>query len=158
MSGISNINSVILDDQGGLTIIGEIADLQDYDLGESLIHVWLAQPGVPGQPGGPDQPEVPAKLGAGLAIDCIAAASAAPGAVCTVFTKNSFTLTVPSSASRASGVVGTFFKGPAIVSVLAVLVEQGAQAGTVAQVLQWSRIAMLPEDAVVDAAKRPTSN
>ena len=54
MSGASNIKSVSLS-RAGLTIVGEIKNLQDYDL--TLLHVWLAQPGVPGQPG------------AGLAID-----------------------------------------------------------------------------------------
>jgi hypothetical protein len=61
-----------------------------------------------------------------------------------------FSLTVPTGASIASGVVGPFFQGPATVSVIAVLYKNGAMT----QVLQWSRIAMLPEDTAneVDAA------
>lgn len=151
MSGASNIQSVDLN-EGALKIIGEITGLPDYDDKSSLLHVWLAQPACPAEPG---QPECPGKHGAGLAIDCFGLSPTAtgnkPSFVCD---GDTFRLTVPTDASIDSGVVGTFFKGPATVSVIAVLYENGA----VAEVLQWSRIATLPEDtdpevdAAIDAA------
>jgi hypothetical protein len=126
---MSNVQSVDLNG-GALKIIGEITDLQTYDRGESVLHVWLAQPAFP------------PKDGAGLAVDCFALLPTATANTPTfVSAGDKFRLTVPTGASIASGVVGTFFQGPATVSVIAVLYKNGA----VAQVLQWSRIAMLPE-------------
>jgi len=135
---MSNIQSVNLN-EGAIKIIGEIADLETYDRKSSVLHVWLAQPGYAENDG------------AGLAIDCFALEPTATGDTPTfVSAGDQFRLTVPTGASIASGVVGPFFQGPATVSVIAVLYKNGAMT----QVLQWSRIAMLPEDTAneVDAA------
>ena len=135
---MSNIQSVDLN-EGELKIIGEIADLETYDRAKSVLHVWLAQPGYA------------ENAGAGLAIDCFALSSTATANTPTfVCAGDKFRLTVPTDASIASGVVGPFFQGPATVSVIAVLYKNGA----LTQVLQWSRIAMLPEatDNEVDSA------
>ncbi len=126
----SNINSVELNGNE-LKIIGEITDLQTYDPKASVLHIWLAQPAFP------------ENNGAGLAIDCLGLLPTAAGNTPTfVSAGDKFRLTVPTGASIASGVVGPFLQGPATVSVIAVLCKNGA----VPQVLQWSRIAMLPED------------
>lgn len=128
---MSNIQSVALN-EGALKIIGEIANLETYDRGESVLHVWLAQP------------ECAENDGAGLAIDCFALDPAETGDTPTptfVSEGDKFRLTVPAGASTDEGVVGKFFQGPATVSVIAVLHKNGAAT----QVLQWSRIAMLSE-------------
>jgi hypothetical protein len=137
---MSNIQSVHLNG-GALKIIGEITGLQTYDSKSSVLHVWLAQPACPGN------------AGAGLAINCFALDPTQTGDTPTptfVSDGDKFRLTVPERVSTGSGVVGKFFQGPATVSVIALLYENGAAA----QVLQWSRIAMLPEgtDHVLDAA------
>lgn len=134
----SNINSVELN-VNELKIIGEITDLQTYDPKASVLHIWLAQPAFP------------ENNGAGLAIDCFGLLPTAAGNTPTfVSDGDNFRLTVPTGAPKAPGVAGTFFQGPATVSVIAVLCKNGA----VAHVLQWSRIAMLPEgaDKKVDTA------
>lgn len=135
---MSNIQSVDFNG-GALKIIGEIADLETYDRAKSVLHVWLAQPGYA------------ENAGAGLAIDCFALEPNATGETPTfVSAGDKFRLTVPTNTSLGSGVVGEFFQGPATVSVIAVLYKNGAAV----QVLQWSRIAMLPEgtDHEVDSA------
>ncbi|MGO9886633.1 MAG: hypothetical protein ACLP0L_01770 [Solirubrobacteraceae bacterium] len=133
----SNINSVDLN-VNELKIIGEITDPPDYDEDSSLLHIWLAQPACPEE------------AGAGLAIACFGLSPTAtketPGFV---RKGDKFRLTVPTGVP-VSGVVGTFFEGPATVSVIAVLKKGDA----VLKVLQWSRIAILPEgtDPEVDSA------
>jgi len=125
----SNINSVAFNG-GELKIIGEITDAPDYDKDSSLLHIWLAQPACP------------ETAGAGLAIDCFGLSpTATKGTPGFVRDGDKFRLTVPMGVP-VSGVVGTFFEGPATVSVIAVLKKGDA----VLQVLQWSRIARLPED------------
>jgi hypothetical protein len=126
--GASNIRSVGL--AGSQVIIdGEISGTPG-DLVE-LLHVWLAQPELSGRPG------------AGLAIDCLGGTPAPiPGGG-----TYSFTL---EAKTGEPGVVGEFVDGPATVSAIAVVVDPTTHAVT--QVLQWSRLAMLPEPVVVTAS------
>lgn len=116
--GASNIQSVSLS-EGGLTITGEITDMKDQTV--KLLHVWLAQPGCGEQ------------KGAGLAIDCLADGDP--------FVGERFTVTAAPAGPQNKGVFGEFFDGPATVSAIAVLSTNEG----VTQVLQWSRIVILPE-------------
>ncbi len=113
----SNIQSVRLSG-GGVTIVGTLTNTKGYDV--ALFHVWLAQPGGPGQ------------SGAGLAIDYLAGKP-------TPFTGGPFTLT---AGLGDPGVFGPFFQGPATASAIAVLSKDGV----VTEVIEWSRIVMLPKD------------
>jgi hypothetical protein len=114
---VSNIETVSLSG-GEVTIEGTLTNTKGYDV--TLFHVWLAQPGAPGQ------------NGAGLAIDYLAGKSPP-------FTGGPFTLT---AGPEGTGVVGAFFEGPATASAIAVLSKDRV----VTEVIQWSRIVMLPKD------------
>jgi len=126
----SNINSVELAPQGGqVTITGTVDVPEDYTIG--LLHVWLAQPGAPGRDG------------VGVAIDCLATGGPAEFAP----DRKTFRLTVSQSEPPNGVVGGPFFQGPATVSAIAVLSPNtDGKPGVVTQVLEWGRIAILPED------------
>jgi hypothetical protein len=129
----SNINSVELSpDRRQVTITGKVEVPEDYTVG--LLHVWLAQPGAPDRPG------------VGVAIDCFAEGGPAEFAP----DGETFRLTVPQGEPPNGVVGGPFFEGPATVSVIAVL--SPSKSGLVTQVLEWGRIAILPEDPDTEAA------
>jgi hypothetical protein len=129
MSSASNIRSVGLEEIGGrvtgkVTIVGKVSP--EPGLKVTLLHVWLAQPGCTGQ------------VGAGLAIDYLVGHPS--------FAGGEFTIN-PDDPAPGTGVIGRFFQGPATVSAIAVLSD--IQTDVVKEVLQWSRLVMLPEDQVV---------
>ena len=79
------------------------------------------------------QPGCGEQKGAGLAIDCLADGDP--------FVGERFTVTAAPAGPQNKGVFGEFFDGPATVSAIAVLSTNEG----VTQVLQWSRIVILPE-------------
>src|ERR1700728_2932176 len=93
----SNVQSIVLDDDGKVTITGAFTDIDDYDV--KLLHVWLAGTGAATEDG------------VGLAIDCLK-----EGQKGVSFESPTFTLTKVLGANNAP-----FGAGPATVSAIAVL-------------------------------------
>jgi len=131
----SNIQSVSLAG-GQVTIVGQVTLGPDDEV--KLLHVWLAQPGYDGQ------------AGAGLAIDYLA--TRPPGSEPFPEGNGKFEVTTPVQGQGA-GVVGDFCDGPATVSAIAVVYNNGV----IAEVLEWSRLAVLPE-AQLDATAQGEAN
>lgn len=125
----SNIHSVDLDTESGkVTISGEFTDMNNRCV--TLLHIWLAQPGVDGQ-------------GAvGLAIDALA--ETASDDVVTRFNPDegpSFELTALGTGLQVNANTAQFRPGPATVSAIAVIAPKDPKdpSGPPTEVLQWSR-------------------
>src|SRR6516225_7908476 len=95
----SNIEAVALA-AGGVSIRGKLTDMKDHNV--ELLHVWLAQPGLP------------SGNGAGLAIDCLnkVVPTTKPGEAAFALTTTPADATARAATATAPavnpGVVGTF--------------------------------------------------
>lgn len=121
----SNIQSVVLNGGGSVTIEGQFTDIADYTV--TLLHVWFAGTGQ-------------GQVGAGLAVDCLA--TGGPGK----FNGKTFTLTDFGANNPGGANSAKFTAGPATVSAIAVLTPKEGNANTPAQVIQWSRTLTLSAD------------
>jgi hypothetical protein len=156
----SNIQSVDLNEDGSVTIHGTITGVDDSSQ-VTLLHIWLAQPGV-GKEGG-----------VGLAIDALdeehphgadgkVALKPADESRCAAFDITSFGVSVRVGARAGVSASDStddaeFRPGPAVVSVIAVVSEIDSS-GPRAEVLQWGRMLTLPERGYTEAGKLISSS
>jgi hypothetical protein len=157
----SNIQSVDLNENGSVTIHGTVTGV-DASCKVTLLHIWLAQPGV-GKEGG-----------VGLAIDALdkntrdhegkEALKPADRDGCASFSVKSLgvggSAATSASASAGDGKTHAQFRpGPAVVSVIAVVspIDSG---GRPAEVLEWDRMLTLPKRGHTEAgdAIEPSSS
>jgi hypothetical protein len=156
----SNIQSVDLNKDGSVTIHGTITGVDDSSQ-VTLLHIWLAQPGV-GKEGG-----------VGLAIDALdeknphgadgkVALKAADESRCVPFDITSFGVSVRADARAGASADDStndaeFRPGPAVVSVIAVVSPIDAS-GPPAEVLEWGRMLTLPERGCTEEGKPISSS